>query len=293
MLHLYLLSAAFLLFSLSGRRHGAIKTDKIIEVSKICILRVIKYGAGMLDKWQFGCYNSDGGMSMNYKKTVEGTFVRRINRFMAEVRIDGKAELVHVKNTGRCKELFIEGRKVYLEVSDNAKRKTRHSLISIYKGDMLVNIDSQVPNEVVYDALKDGLITGFEDLEELCRERTYKSSRFDIYYCRKCGKQGFIEIKGVTLEDEGKVMFPDAPTERGLKHIREMEDAVRNGYEGSIFFLIQMERAESFRANNLTDPKFAQALWEASHAGVNVLAYTSTVTKDSICIKDRLHNIVL
>lgn len=226
---------------------------------------------------------------MNYLNIVEGgTFIKRINRFIAEVEINGKIEKVHVKNTGRCKELFIAGRKVYLQRSDNPLRKTKYSIISIYKGKKLINIDSQVPNTVVYESISSGLIDEFTDICKLSRERTYKNSRFDLHYKRENGMEGFIEVKGVTLEENGRTMFPDAPTVRGTKHIYEMIDAVNNGYEGNIFFLIQMEEAEEFKANEVTDENFANALTEAKNKGVQILVYNSIVTKDSININKRI-----
>jgi sugar fermentation stimulation protein A len=226
---------------------------------------------------------------MNYLNIIEnGIFIKRINRFIAEVEINGNIEKVHVKNTGRCKELFIAGRKVYLQRSDNPLRKTKYSIISIYKEDKLINIDSQVPNTVVYESLLDGLVDEFTDIYKLSREKTYKNSRFDLYYKRENGREGFIEVKGVTLEDNGRTMFPDAPTVRGTKHIYEMIDAVKNGYEGNIFFLIQMEEAKEFKANEETDKNFANALAEAKSKGVKILVYTSIVTKDSIVINKRV-----
>lgn len=225
---------------------------------------------------------------MKYDNIVEGFFIKRINRFIAEVEINGEVEQVHVKNTGRCKELFLKGRKVFLQESDKTERKTKYSLISILKGEKLINIDSQVPNAVVYESLLLNLLPEFCQLEEVKREKTYKNSRFDIYYKKKDGKEGFIEIKGVTLEDEGMCMFPDAPTERGRKHIYEMIDAVKNGYEGTIFFLIQLEDAWGFKPNDITDEKFALALNEAKNNGVNIIIYTSKVTKDTITISKNI-----
>lgn len=225
---------------------------------------------------------------MKYENIVEGIFIKRINRFIAEVEINGVVEQVHVKNTGRCKELFLGGRKVFLQVSDKAERKTKYSLISIFKGDKLINIDSQVPNEVVYESIVSCILPEFTQLEEVKREKTYKNSRFDIYYKKKSGKEGFVEIKGVTLEDEGMSMFPDAPTERGRKHVYEMIDAVKNGYEGTIFFLIQLEDAWGFIPNEKTDKKFAIALNDARKNGVNVIIYTSKITKETITIDKRI-----
>ncbi len=226
---------------------------------------------------------------MKYDNIIEGTFIKRINRFIAEVRINGSIETVHVKNTGRCKELFVEGRKVYLQESSNPKRKTRYSLISIYKNNILINIDSQIPNYVVFESLEKEIFKDFKDAVEIKREKKYKNSRFDIYYKKENGQEGFIEVKGVTLEENGLAMFPDAPTERGTKHVYEMIDAVQNGYEGNIFFLIQMNKIQDFTPNEKMDPKFTKALKEAFNSGVNVLVYDSIVTKDSIQINEKVN----
>lgn len=158
---------------------------------------------------------------MKYNNIYEGIFLERPNRFIANVLIDGKKEKVHVKNTGRCKEILIKGTKVYLEKSNNPNRKTKYSLISAYKGNQLINIDSQVPNKVVFDAVQSNKIEGLNNIKVLKREVTFGNSRFDLYF-EKDNEKGFIEVKGVTLEDNGLSLFPDAPTERGTKHIKEM-----------------------------------------------------------------------
>lgn len=225
---------------------------------------------------------------MRYDNIVEGIFIKRINRFIALAEIGGVIQEVHVKNTGRCKELFIEGKKIYLQKSDNLQRKTKYSLISIYKGDKLINIDSQIPNYVVFEGILQNKIPEFQNIDIIKKEKVYKNSRFDIYYRKVCGTEGFIEIKGVTLENDGKTMFPDAPTERGRKHIHEMIDAVKNGYEGTMFFLIQMENAYEFKSNSYMDKKFSEALTLAGRSGVNVLAYNSKVTKNAIEINHRV-----
>lgn len=229
---------------------------------------------------------------MKYNNIVEGKFIKRINRFIAEVEIDDTIETVHVKNTGRCKELFIKGAIVYLQKSDNPDRKTKYSLISIYKKDMLINIDSQVPNYVVFENIIKGRIEGFKDIEEAKREVKYGNSRFDIYYKRNNGAEGFIEIKGVTLENNGIAMFPDAPTERGRKHINEMIKAVEEGYEGNIFFLIQIENINTFTPNDKTDPKFGQTIRKAYEKGVNVYVYNCINSKNSIDLDEKIENIL-
>lgn len=224
---------------------------------------------------------------MKYNHIIQGIFIKRINRFVAHVWINGIEEVVHVKNTGRCKELFIAGTTVILEQTQNPERKTRFSIIAIYKGNRLINIDSQVPNHVVFEALQIGRITEIADIDMVKKEVTYGNSRFDLYF-EAHGCRGFIEVKGVTLEEDGLVMFPDAPTVRGTKHVHEMINAVENGYKGYIFFLIQMKGVKSFSPNSKTDPTFAAALQLAAQKGVILLAYDSLVREDEIVIGDRL-----
>lgn len=221
---------------------------------------------------------------MKYKKIIEGIFLARPNRFIAQVLIDEKEEIVHVKNTGRCKELLLPGVKVILEdCSNNPNRKTKYSLIAVWKQNMLVNMDSQVPNEVVFNALKENKIQELKNLRYLKREVTFNNSRFDIYFEDEKQK-GFIEVKGVTLENNHISMFPDAPTERGAKHVLEMIEAVNQGYKGTIFFLIQMKGPQSFKLNWEMDRKFSEAIKLASENGVKILAYDSIVNNNSIQI---------
>ncbi len=219
---------------------------------------------------------------MIYKKIIEGIFINRPNRFIAQVLIDGKEETVHVKNTGRCRELLIPGNKIILEdCSNNPNRKTKYSLIAVYKDNMLVNMDSQVPNAVIYEALKSNKIKGLENLAYIKREVTFENSRFDLYF-ESGGIKGFLEVKGVTLEEEGIARFPDAPTQRGAKHVLEMIKAVEQGYRGIIFFLIQMKGPKEFRLNYKMDDNFSQAVKLASENGVLVMAYDSIVSPNSI-----------
>jgi len=221
---------------------------------------------------------------MVYKNIVEGIFIKRPNRFVAHVLINGKEEIVHVKNTGRCKELLVPGAKVILEDCLHHKnRKTRYSLIAVWKGHMLVNMDSQVPNDVVFEALKEGKIEGLEDLTLIKREVAFGNSRYDIYFESK-NEKGFIEVKGVTLEINGISMFPDAPTERGTRHILELTEAVKEGYKGVVLFLIQMKGPTVFQPNWEMDISFSQAIRFAYDNGVNVLAYDSIVTENSIVL---------
>lgn len=222
---------------------------------------------------------------LKYVSVKTARFIKRPNRFLAHVTTEGREEIVHVKTTGRCREILQENARVVLEESGNRERKTRYSLIAGYKGDVLVNIDSQVPNVVVYDGILDGKVREIPDVIKLSRETVYGNSRFDLFFETEKQK-GFIEVKGVTLETEGVAMFPDAPTERGGKHVLEMIRAVEEGYAGYIFFLIQMKGARYFTPHETRDPEFAKALRRAVDKGVTVLAYDSIVREDEITIGD-------
>ena len=223
---------------------------------------------------------------MKYKKVVKAKFIERPNRFIAFCDIDGKIEKVHVKNTGRCRELLTDNAVVYLEESDNPNRKTKYSLICVEKGNRLINMDSQVPNKVVYEGLIDKKILppGIdEEITFIKAEKTYKNSRFDIYLETK-SKKIFIEVKGVTLEENDIVKFPDAKTERGVKHINELIEAKKDGYECYILFLIQMNNVLYFTPNNEMHKDLGDALVNAENNGVGVLAYDSLVEFDSITV---------
>lgn len=224
---------------------------------------------------------------MHYAQVIQGIFVRRLNRFVAEVKIDGRLEQVHVKNTGRCKELLVPGAPVHLEVFSNRARKYRHSLIAVDKNGMLVNIDSQAPNAVVYEALLSGKVAEIGQVQTVKREIRFGNSRFDLYF-EGNGRRGFMEVKGVTLEQDGIAMFPDAPTVRGRKHVLEMAEAVKEGYDGAILFLVQMKGCRLFTPHVQMDRPFAEALKEAANAGVRVLAYDSLVTGTDIRFGDPL-----
>lgn len=224
---------------------------------------------------------------MKYNNIYEGIFIKRLNRFVAIVEINGEEETVHVKNTGRCGELLIKGAKIYLQYVDKESRKTKYSLISILKGDNMFNIDSQVPNKVIEDALRNNKIEGLEDLDLLKREQTYGNSRFDFYF-EKDNHKGYIEVKGVTLENNGEAKFPDAPTTRGTKHVNELVEAKKDGYDTYIFFLLQFKGANSFTTNREMDPTFAEAVDEAIKNDVEVLVYDSVVKKDSIIISEEI-----
>jgi sugar fermentation stimulation protein A len=220
---------------------------------------------------------------MKYGKIIHGRLERRINRFIAEVYIDGKKEKVHIKNTGRLKELLQPGAEVLMEYSDNPNRKTKYSLITAAKNDKWVNIDSQAPNTVVFEALKNGEVPEFTALQLVKREVTYGASRFDIYFERG-EERGFIEVKGVTLEKAGTAMFPDAPTARGTKHILELIKAAREGYTAVIFFLVQMKGCSTFMPYAAMDEAFANAVRKASQEGVRILIYDCIVKEDELIL---------
>lgn len=231
---------------------------------------------------------------MKYHNIIEGTFLSRPNRFIAHVEIEGKEEICHVKNTGRCKELLIPGKsKVYLEdYGENTKRKTRYSLISVEKetkeGTLLINMDSQAPNIVAGEWLASGGLG--KELSYIKAECKYGESRLDFYFeYEEKGekKQAFMEVKGVTLENDGIVSFPDAPTERGVKHIRELMRAVEEGYEAFLLFVVQMDSFCEFKPNDETMPEFGEALKEAEKKGVHVLVKACNVMQDSLKIKDQ------
>lgn len=216
---------------------------------------------------------------MIYENIVQGRFIDRPNRFIAHVEIDGKEQVVHVKNTGRCKELLVPGAVVYLEKSNNPSRSTAYDLVAVEKGDRIINMDSHIPNKVVAEWLEKG--TFFHDLVSLRPETTYGNSRFDFYAETKTEKV-FIEVKGVTLEENGVVRFPDAPSERALKHVEELIKAKEEGYRAIIFFVIQMKGVKWFTPNVDTQPEFGEGLAQAKKAGVEIYAYDCEVAPDSI-----------
>ncbi len=220
---------------------------------------------------------------MKYERIRQGVFKERPNRFIAMIEIDGKEEVCHVTNTGRCKELLVPGATVFLQEADNPDRKTKYDLISVYKGSRLVNMDSQVPNHIFYEWVKAGNL--FENVTLIKPETTYKNSRFD-FYIEAEGKKIFAEIKGVTLEKDGAVFFPDAPTERGVKHIHELMACKEEGYEACVFFVIQMKGVTHFSPHDETHKAFGDALRAAEKAGVKILAADSYVSPDAIEIAD-------
>ncbi len=220
---------------------------------------------------------------MKYKSVVKGIFISRPNRFIAIVEINGVRETVHVKNTGRCKELLLEGATVYLSVSDNPARKTKYDLIAVEKitdrGTILINMDSQIPNDVAVEWLRTSAL--FSENANIKREVFYGKSRFDIFV-EDGNRRAFLEVKGVTLENNGLASFPDAPTERGIKHLNELVCAVQEGYEAYVLFIIQMKAVNLFASNRERHPQFADALLNACNNGVRIIALDSFVTEDSI-----------
>lgn len=216
---------------------------------------------------------------MIYKNIRKARFLSRPNRFIAHIDIDGKTEICHVKNTGRCKELLIENATVFVQESDNPSRKTKYDLISVLKGERLINMDSQIPNKVFVEwAQNSGF---FGDIKLLKAEKTFENSRFD-FYIETGNDKIFVEVKGVTLEQDGIVMFPDAPTERGVKHINELCRCIDKGYKAYIFFIIQMDSVKYFTPNRKTHATFADALKTAAEKGVGVYALDCKVSENSI-----------
>ena len=216
---------------------------------------------------------------MHYPNVSPAVFLARPNRFVAEVLLDSVPTTVHVKNTGRCRELLVPGAAVWLTKSGNPNRKTAYDLIAVQKGDRLINLDAQAPNQVFFEWASDGHF--LPDLTLLKPEQKHGDSRFDFYW-ETAARRGFVEVKGVTLEQDGHCRFPDAPTERGTRHLHELIRAVEEGYQATAFFVIQMENALDFAPNDDTDPAFGQALRQAARAGVEIAAYSCRVTPGSI-----------
>ncbi len=218
---------------------------------------------------------------MKYANMTPGNFLSRPNRFIAHVEIHGLAEVVHVKNTGRCRELLPAGAEVWCQKSDNPNRKTKYDLITVRKGSRLINMDSQAPNLAAREWLEAG---GLGEIENLRAETKHGDSRFDFSF-DKDGRHCFLEVKGVTLETEGICAFPDAPTERGAKHLRGLAEAAKEGYGAYVLFVIQMSDVKYLHPNDATDPGFGKALREAAANGVEVLAVDCEVTADEMAIR--------
>ena len=222
---------------------------------------------------------------MKYNKVIEAKFISRPNRFIAYCEVDGEKETVHVKNTGRCRELLVDGATVYLSVSDNPERRTKYDLIAVEKeterGIILINMDSQAPNSAAYEWISSGGYFG--EGATVRREVTYGKSRFDLYV-EQGDRRAFVEVKGVTLENDGVASFPDAPTERGIKHINELVAAKADGYEAYILFVVQMKGIHTFTPNDETHKAFGDALRHAAESGVRILVYDCRVTPDEMVV---------
>jgi sugar fermentation stimulation protein A len=219
---------------------------------------------------------------MRYEKMVPGIFLSRPNRFIAHIEIAGKPEICHVKNTGRCRELLPQGAKVWCLDADSPSRKTRYDLITVQKGERLINMDSQAPNAAAKEWLLAG---GLGRIEDLRPETRWGDSRFDFAF-QKEGRSCFLEVKGVTLESDGVCAFPDAPTERGVKHLQELTKLAQQGYGAYVLFVIQMEKVKYLHPNDATDPAFGNALRQAHDAGVQILAMDCDVTPDTMVIRN-------
>lgn len=221
---------------------------------------------------------------MRYEKMVQGQFLARPNRFIAHVEIDGHEEICHVKNTGRCRELLSPGATVWCQMAEDPKRKTKFDLIAVQKGSRLINMDSQAPNLAAKEWLLAG---GLGSLEDLRPETVHGDSRFDFSF-RKDGRLCFLEVKGVTLENDGVCAFPDAPTERGTKHLRGLAQAAKEGFGAYVLFVIQMKDVSYLHPNDATDPAFGHALREAAGWGVQILAMDCAVTESTMHIRQRV-----
>ena len=219
---------------------------------------------------------------MEYTNMVPGIFLDRPNRFIAHIEIQGKTEICHVKNTGRCKELLPTGARVWCQDAATPTRKTRYDLICVEKGPRLINMDSQAPNRAAGEWLAAG---GLGPIEKLRPETKHSASRFDFSFTRN-GIPCFLEVKGVTLETDSVCAFPDAPTQRGTKHLQELTALAQAGYGAYVLFVIQMADVAYLHPNDATDPAFAAALRQAAAAGVQILAMDCQVTPDSMTLRN-------
>jgi len=231
---------------------------------------------------------------LNYSNIVKGIFLSRPNRFTARVMIDGRVETCHVENTGRCREILKENAMVFLQKSLNPNRKTAYSLIGAVKGSRIVNIDSQAPNGVFYESLLNGtvMLPGFKEITLVLKEKTFGNSRFDFYVESK-KRKAFVEVKGVTLEEDGIAKFPDAPTERGVKHVKELVRAKKSGFDAFVVFIVQMNGIKYFTPNDITHGEFGEALRYAGKSGVKILAFECDVSADSIILNGKRIRVVL
>ena len=221
---------------------------------------------------------------MRYGKMVEGRFLERPNRFIAHIEIDGQVQVCHVKNTGRCRELLPVGAKVWCLDAESPTRKTRYDLITVQKGARLINMDSQAPNAAAKEWLEGG---GLGEITHLKAECRWGDSRFDFAFM-KDGRQCFLEVKGVTLETDGVCAFPDAPTTRGVKHLKELTELAQQGYGAYVLFVIQMADVLYLHPNDQRDKPFGQALREAAQAGVQIMAYDCEIAVDTMKIRKKV-----
>ncbi len=225
------------------------------------------------------------GGKMEYNKNIyDAIFINRPNRFNAKVIYNDEEITVHVPNTGRCKEILIPGCQVFLREEKNPTRKTAFDLIGAYKGDKNISIDSQIPNKVVKEALENKVVDKLKKYTNILSEKTFGASRFDFKLLKDNGEEYYLEVKGVTLEENGHCRFPDAPTERGRKHLLELIDVKKSGRGAGVLFLIQIEDVKSFSPNDDTDPEFGKALRKAAEEGVDIFAYSSKVTRTGITL---------
>ncbi len=220
---------------------------------------------------------------MKYNNIKKAKFLSRPNRFIAHIELDGKEEICHVKNTGRCRELLVPNASIFVQQVKGDKRKTKYDLIGVYKGSRLINIDSQVPNKVFYEWVRTSNF--FKNINLIRPEYTYQSSRLD-FYIETSSSRILVEVKGVTLEENDTALFPDAPTERGIKHITDLCQATAEGYEAYLFFIIQMKGVFFFTPNFKTHPAFGDALIKAQKHGVKIVALDCEVKADSISARD-------
>ena len=220
---------------------------------------------------------------MEYGEVKSVRFLSRPNRFIAHAELNGKEVVCHVKNTGRCRELLVPGASAFVEVAKNPERKTKYDLIAVYKHDRLINMDSQAPNQLFAEWVLAGNL--FQNITHFRPETRYQNSRFD-FYIEADGRKIFVEVKGVTLEQNGAVFFPDAPTQRGTRHLRELIDATKDGYEAYVVFVVQMNGVHHFSPNDERDATFGQALREARATGVNIIAVDCHVEPDRLSIAD-------
>lgn len=230
---------------------------------------------------------------MYYNKNIyEATFLNRPNRFNAEVMYNNEKIVVHVPNTGRCREILVPGCRVFLREENNPSRKTKFDLVAAYKENLLISIDSQIPNKVVKEALENKAVDKLKEYNNILTEKTFGKSRFDFKLSNDKGNEYYLEVKGVTLEENRKCRFPDAPTERGRKHLLELVDVKKSGRGAGVLFLIQMEGMKEFSPNDDTDPEFGEALRTAKKAGVDIFAYSCIVKENEITL-DKNVDIVL